>query len=198
MIKDIQQVIQNLLDFYNFQDKTIISVGAGGGQFIEYARFAKHVFAIDNDKKALNKLKENLSIKGLSEKFTLIHSDFINANVKGDVVLFEFCLHEMEQAQKMIEYAKKLAKNIIIADHGVKSEWAYIADEKEKAIASWSYVLNNPIQKIITYKAEQYYDDYNQLYEKVKIQGVNSIERIKKFEKSKSFIIPMEYTFALV
>ncbi|WP_321282362.1 methyltransferase domain-containing protein [Marinifilum fragile] len=198
MVKDIQQIIQNLLNFYDFQNKTVVSVGAGGGQFIEYARGARHVIAIDNDKNALNKLKENLSMNGLSEKFTLIHSDFKNTKVKGDVVLFEFCLHEMNEPQEMLEYAQKIANDIVIADHGVNSAWAYIADEKEKAENSWGQVLKNPIQKLITHEAEQYYEDYNELYLKVKVQGENSIERIKKFKMCKRFVIPMEYTFALL
>lgn len=198
MVKDIQQLIQNLLNFYDFRNKTIISVGAGGGQFIAYAQVAKHVIAIDNDIDALNKLKANLSENGLSEKFTLIHSDFSNTEVKGDVVLFEFCLHEMENPQKMIEYAQGIAKDIVIADHGIHSDWAYIADEEEKAKNSWAHVSNNPIQKIITHKAEQYFEDYNELSEKVSVQGENSIKRICKFKTSKSFVIPMEYTFALL
>ncbi|RXQ95707.1 class I SAM-dependent methyltransferase [Ancylomarina salipaludis] len=198
MVKDIQQIIQNLLNFYDFQNKTVVSVGAGGGQFIAYAQVARHVIAIDNDKNALNKLEENLSMNGLSEKFTLIHSDFGNTKVKGDLVLFEFCLHEMNEPQKMLEHAQKIAKDIVIADHGLNSDWAYIADEKEKAENTWAHVLKNPTQKLMTHKAEQYYEDYEELYEKVKIQGENSIERIKKFKKCKQFVIPMEYTFALL
>ena len=198
MVKNIQQVIDNLLNFYDFQNKTIVSVGMGGGQFLAYSKVAEHVIAIDNDLNALNELEEKLVQNKLSEKFTLIHSDFKDVKLKGDVVLFEFCLHEMNEAQKMLEYAKNMAEDIVVVDHGTNSEWAYVADEKEKAENSWLQVLNNSVQKITTYQAEQFFEDYSELFEKVKIQGKNSIERIEKYKQSRQFIIPMEYTFALL
>jgi len=198
MIKDISEIINNLLSFYDFSNKTIVSVGAGGGQFISYAKVAHHVIAIDNDKAALDRLNENISNSGLTEKFTLIHSNFSDVNVEGDVVLFEFCLHEMENPQLMLQHAKAVANNVIIADHGVNSQWAFIADETAKAENSWAQVLNNHIQKIVTHKAEQYFSSYNQLYEKVKVQGMNSIDRIGKFKECSNIVIPMEYTFALI
>ncbi|WP_282126770.1 class I SAM-dependent methyltransferase [Marinifilum flexuosum] len=198
MVKDIQQIIENLLNFYDFRNKVIISVGAGGGQFIAYAQVAKHVIAIDNDKNALKQLEENLLKKGLSDKFTLIHSNFSNLRVKGDVVLFEFCLHEMNEPKNMLQHARSIGKDIVIADHGLNSEWAYIADETKKAQNSWGKVLEDSIHKLITHKAEQYFEDYEHLYEKVKVQGENSICRIEKFKGCKEFIIPMEYTFALL
>ena len=198
MIKDISQIINNLLSFYDFKNKTIVSVGAGGGQFIWYAKVAKHVIAIDNNKAALDRLKENISINGLTDKFTLIHSNFSQTNVKGDVVLFEFCLHEMDNPQRMLQLAKKVANQVVIADHGVNSQWAFIADETTKAENSWAQVLKNRTQKLVTHKAEQYFQNYNQLYEKVKVQGQNSIDRISEFKECSDIVIPMEYTFALI
>lgn len=198
MVKDINQIIQNLLSFYDFRGKTIVSVGAGGGQFIAYARLAKNVIAIDNDQRALDKLRENIFMLGLSDKFTLIHSDFSKAKVKGDVVLFEFCLHEMSEPEKMIEYAKGIANDVVIADHGINSEWAYIGDEKEKAEYSWADVKKFTIEKRVTHEAEQYFEDYNELFEKVKVQGDNSIGRISKYEDCLCITIPMSYTFVLL
>ena len=198
MVKDFQQIIQNLLTFYDFKNKIVVSVGAGGGQFIAYAKTAKHVIAIDNDASALHQLRENIIKNQLSEKFTLIHSDFSDVNVKGDVVLFEFCLHEMSNPQEKLEYGKKIAKDVIIADHGTNSKWAFIANETEKAENSWKYVLRNEIQKIRTYKASQYFKNYDELYEKIKVQGQNSIERIEKYKTDEDIEIPMEYTFAFM
>ncbi len=198
MIKNIQQIIQDLLEFYDFKDKTVISVGAGGGQFIAYARVAKHVVAIDNDAYALEKLRENIFKHKLSEKFTLIHSNFSDITIKGDVVLFEFCLHEMNNLQAMLECGKRAAKDIVIADHGVDSRWAYVADETEKAKNSWNYIWKNKIQKSITYKTSQYFENYSELYEKIKNQGINSIKRIEKYKECSKIEIPMEYTFAFI
>ena len=105
MATDIKRLINNLLEFYDFENKAILSVGAGGGQLIEYGRHAKHVTAIDNDKAALDKLKQNLIASGLDDKFTLVHSDFYAADFKADLLLFEFCLHEMEDPEAAIRRA---------------------------------------------------------------------------------------------
>jgi len=53
MATDIKKVIEDLLGFYDFDDKVVISVGAGGGQLIEYGRKAKRVIALDNDAEAI-------------------------------------------------------------------------------------------------------------------------------------------------
>src|SRR5512145_1567490 len=123
MATDIKTIITNLLSFYNFKDQTIISVGAGGGQFIEYARSAQKVYAVDNDKEALNRLHDNLLKANLKDKFTLIHNEFEKINLKGDVVLFEFCLHEMEDAEASIKWALTMAPSVVISDHSPNSEW---------------------------------------------------------------------------
>ena len=41
MATDLHLMIKNLLSFYDFAGRVIISVGAGGGQFIEYGLVAK-------------------------------------------------------------------------------------------------------------------------------------------------------------
>lgn len=45
MATDINQIIDNLLNFYDFKNQTVISVGAGGGQFFEYGYIPKHVIS---------------------------------------------------------------------------------------------------------------------------------------------------------
>lgn len=198
MVKDIQKIIDNLLAFYDFKDKTIISVGAGGGQFVAYGYVAKKVIAIDNDKEALNRLKSALQKKNLLDKFTLIHSDFNQAKVTGDVVLFEFCLHEMKNPQQMIHHAHQLAKDIVVIDHGLQSQWAYIANENSKASQSWKEITQNTLLKQKTYKTEQLFDNYKQLYQKIQVQGPISIARISKFPKETPLSIPMEYTIVQI
>ncbi|MFA8449370.1 MAG: class I SAM-dependent methyltransferase [Bacteroidales bacterium] len=198
MVKDINKIIQNLLDFYDFKDKKILSIGAGGGQFIAYGKSAKHVIAIDNDLKALDRLKDSVHRLGLNDKFTLVHSDFKDVNYKVDVVLFEFCLHEMENHSLLLNLAFNMGQDIIIADHSVDSEWAFIADEIDKAEKSWNAVHGFKVKKEQCFKSEQFFEDYEELFNKVKAQGENSIKRIEKYNKQKSIIIPMGYKFALL
>ena len=198
MAADTKKIIENLLEFFDFNNQTIISVGAGGGQFIEYGHNSKEVIAIDNDKKALSQLENNLQKSRLLDKFTLINSDFYLLNRKGDVVMFEFCLHEMKDPEAAIHHALTMAPNILINDHWPSSEWAYIADEKEKVINSWKASKRFDIKKIQQYDTVQFFHDYDELFQKVKVQGENSINRISQYKDKKDFTIPMSYGFALI
>lgn len=198
MATDVMQIVENLLRFYDFNNKTIVSVGAGGGQFVEYGRTAKAVIAIDNDSHALDMLKVILEKKGLSGKFDLINGDFCMVDEKGDVVLFEFCLHEMENPTEALLHAQKLAASILITDHWPSSEWAFIVDEKEKAEKSWAAIHQLNPKKVECFNAFQFFNDYDELYLKVKVQGDKTIERIEKYRGTENIVIPMSYGFALL
>ncbi|WP_320053305.1 methyltransferase domain-containing protein [uncultured Acetobacteroides sp.] len=198
MATDTKQIVANLLSFYDFTDKTIVSVGAGGGQFIEYGRSAKKVYAVDNDKYALAKLEENLQKANLSDKFTLIHSEFEDITQTADIVLFEFCLHEMKDARAAISHALTLSSNILVSDHYPTSEWAYIVDEREKATASWNAIDTFSPRKVEQHDTVQSFADYEELYQKVKGQGEATIQRIEKYQDQTNLQIPMSYVFAMI
>lgn len=198
MVTDIKKIIKNLFEFYDFNDQTIISVGAGGGQFIEYGHPSKQVIAIDNDKEALKALENSILKSKLINKFTLINSDFEVVDKKGDVVMFEFCLHEMKNPKAAINHALTMAPNILVNDHWPDSEWAYIIDEKEKVIKSWEALKKFNLKKIQRYDTVQFFHDYEELYQKVKVQGENTINRISQYMDKKDFTIPMSYGFALI
>ena len=192
------QIINNLLELYSLTDKTVISIGAGGGQLIEYGRNTAKVYAIDNDETAIQKLSDNLIKSGLADKFTLIHSDFYLTDLKGDVVLFEFCLHEMSDPKLAIRHAQTMAPDILIIDHLPDTDWAYIIDEKEKIEKSWSALESFNVRKSMRCDAFQHFTDYNEIYQKVYVQGENSINRIQGFKEKKHFTIPMSYGIALI
>ena len=198
MATDTKKIIENLLEFFDFNNQTIISVGAGGGQFIEYGRVSKQVIAVDNDKEALSRLENSLQKSQLLHKFALINSDFYLFNRKGDVVMFEFCLHEMKDPEAAINHALTMAPIILINDHWPSSEWAYIVDEKEKVINSWKALKRFDLKKIQQYDTVQFFHDYDELFQKVKVQGENSINRISQYKDKKDFTIPMSYGFALI
>jgi predicted RNA methylase len=198
MAADIKKMIENLLGFHRFDGRTIISVGAGGGQFIEYGRNSKQVIAVDNDADALKKLEAAVQKLNLDDRFTLIHSDFYDLNSKGDVVLFEFCLHEMRDAKAAIDYALTLAGNVVVTDHWPNSEWAYIVDEREKVITSWDAINRFELKKVQRFDSFQFFHDYEELFQKVKVQGDNSVSRIDQYKGKVNFTIPMSYGFALI
>jgi predicted RNA methylase len=198
MATDVKTIVANLLSFYDFENQTIISVGAGGGQFIEYARTAYKVYAVDNDIEALNNLSVSLEKANLSDKYTLIHADFEQTNLKGDVVLFEFCLHEMKNAEAAIKRALTMAPVVLISDHLPNSEWAFIVDEDLKVANSWNAIANFNLRKCEMCDATQYFSDYEELYQKVKGQGEEAVKRISKFVNQTCIEIPMSYGFVLI
>jgi len=196
MATDVKKILNNLLSFYDFTNKTIITVGAGGGQFIEYGRNANNVIAIDNDEVALAKLHDNVVKAGLIEKFTLIHSDFESLTLTADVVLFEFCLHEMQSAFTAVSHAKRMANDIIISDHYLESDWAYIVSEEDKVFKSWNEIQPIPFRKLEIFDALQVFTNYEELFQKVHTQGEQTIQRIELYKTQKDFSIPMKYAFA--
>lgn len=198
MATDINKITKNLLEFHNFNGQTVISIGAGGGQLIGYGHACKRVIAIDNNQEAIEMLENRLRSTGLSGKFELINADFLKVSNKGDVVLFEFCLHEMDDPSAAIEHALSISQSIIVADHWPSSEWAYIVDEDEKVKRSWDAVTKRNPKKIQKFDSVQLFNDYQELYQKVKIQGERTIERIKPYIDKKDFSIPMSYGFALI
>lgn len=198
MVTDINKIIENLLSFYDFKDRTVISVGAGGGQLIDYGHLAGQICAIDNDATALDSLKKQIEKEGLESKYILICEDFYRASLKADVVFFEFCLHEMRDATAALKHAQSMAPEILIFDHFPGSQWAYITSEDEKVIASWNAVASFSLLKKRTYYAVQRFKNYEELYQKVKIQGKQSLDRIQKFKFRTDFEIPMSYGLALL
>jgi tRNA A58 N-methylase Trm61 len=198
MVKDIKSVIANLLAFYDFRDKTIISVGAGGGQFIEYGRAAGKIIAVDNDPSAMEKLRDSLKLSGLEHKFTIVLEDFGRTALRGDAVLFEFCLHEMKEPEAAIKHAKALAPDVIVLDHWPGSEWSYMTAEEAKVAASWQALMHFAMKKEQKHDIVHAFKDYQELYEKVKGQGETSIARIAKYKGRTDIIIPMSYGLALI
>ena len=198
MATDIQKIIENLLGVYDFSRRTMIVVGGGGGQFIEYGRSARHILAVDNDAEAIRKLGENLKKAGLEDKFTPILGDFFGVCLKGDGVLFEFCLHEMSNPKAAVQHARTMASDVIIIDHWPGSEWSYYTAEDEKVAGSWASLESFVFKKKQKYDAVHRFRDYDELCQKVKDQGEVSLARIEKFRSQKDICIPISYGIAVI
>ncbi len=198
MATDYKKLVLNLLGFYDFKNKTIISVGAGGGQLLEYGRTARKVLALDSDPQALEKLRENLKIAGLEDKFSPILGDFFEVDLKADVLLFEFCLHEMIDPGAAVERGRGMAPAVVVFDHWPGSEWAYIAAEENKVAASWAALGRFPVKKKEMHEAVQFFNDYEELFQRVKGQGETSVARIAGYKGQTGIRIPMSYGLALI
>jgi len=195
---DVQKIIENLLSAYDSNGRIVIAVGGGGGQFIEYGRSARQVLALDNDAEAIRKLRESLKKAGLEDRFTPILGDFFEARLKGDGVLFEFCLHEMPDPKAAIRHARTMAPDVIILDHWPGSEWSFYTAEAEKVAGSWTALESFSFRKKQKYDTVHFFRDYDELYQKLKDQGDLSLARIEKFRFQKSFSIPVSYGIAVI
>lgn len=200
MAADYELMIRNLLEFYDFTDKSLIGIGVGGGQFIGCCRTAKNIFAIDQDALALEQLRRSAEKNDLTDKFEFIRGDFLSMNLpfKGDVVFFEFCLHEMADPFSALKRAGELAGDVVIFDHGVDSEWAYYVVEEEKVRNSWKAVQRFNQTKHRAYNDKQRFKNYEELYAKVNSQGETAVRRIEKFRDKTDITIPFTYELALL
>ncbi len=198
MATDIASIIQNLRGFYPFPGKQIVYVGAGGGQFIEFCRGTRRVIAIDNSADALAQLRKAVEAKKMGHLFEFIEDDFLDAAARGDVVLFEFCLHEMPDASKAIAHARSLAPDVVVIDHVPDSEWAFYVVEEEKASWSMAAMASAGIRSQMLFHTEQRFNSYDELVAKVLPQGPVAIERCGRFRQDRSIIIPLMYGITLL
>jgi len=193
-----RRLVSNLLEFFDFSGRTVVSVGAGGGQLIEYGRPAAKVTAVDKDREALDALRERLAMSGLSDKFELVRSDFLEFRGRADAVLFEFCLHEMPDPSAALAHARSLAPAVVVMDHWPGSDWAFMVAEEDKAVAAWAAVLAAGPARTLSFEAEQSFDGYETLWQKVHVQGPKALRRIERYKGSTGITIPMSYGFALL
>jgi hypothetical protein len=198
MATDINAVLENLMSFYDFSKKSVVHVGAGGGQFIGYAPVARSVIAVDSDSTAVDHLKAAIEQMKMQNLFTVIHGDFLSISNQADVVFFEFCLHEMTQPEQVLIYAKTLAPEILVLDHLPDSQWAWYTCETEKAERSWAALRSMPIVRMANFKALQLFDDHAQLQERIKPLGPPAIDRASVLVGQQNIEIKMTYAAALV
>jgi ubiquinone/menaquinone biosynthesis C-methylase UbiE len=195
---ETRQIVLNLLAFYDFTGKTVVAVGAGGGQLAEYARPVRQVIAVDRDANALARLAARLPECGLADKFRLVAGDLLDVSPCGDVVMFEFCLHEMADPDRALAHARRLAPDVLVIDHAPGSLWSWHAAEDGMVEAGWKAVERRVIRRERTVDAWQRFADYAELEAKLAMQGPSSVERIESHRGQTGIAIPMPYRLALL
>ena len=198
MATDIDKILTNLLSFYDFSKKKMISVGAGGGQLVGYAKVAGSVVAVDYDSQALDNLRKRVETLDLSNKFSFVRSEFLDFTVKGNVLLFEFCLHEMPDPRKALAHAKTLATDVVVFDHYRKSEWAVYTNETKIIESAWSAIEEVKPKRVNRYNAVQKFETYEELFLKLKPLGEKVLKGIEKFKDEKNILMQMPYSAALL
>ena len=198
MATDIDAIVNNLSSFFDMKGKSVIHVGAGGGQFINYAFNVRRVVAVDPDPTAILLLKDAIQRSGLEDRFKVVQGEFSSLSTRADVVLFEFCLHEMDNPAEALRHAQSLAPEILILDHIPESPWAWYACDEKKAARSWAAVRELCVVREASFKATQYFPTYQQLLLKIGVLGEEAIARIQEFSEQEDIRIRMEYAMALL
>ncbi len=198
MATEIQQVVHNITAFYDFAGKTVVCVGAGGGQLVELARPAGRVIAIDKDATALARLASRLFECGLTDKFTILEGELLGLRPHGDVVVFEFCLHEMADPDRALVHPGSLAPDVLVFDHAPGSLWEWYAAENEQVETAWKAVERRAIRRQQNFEAVQRFPDYAALEARFASQSPENLKRISRLHGQRDLAIPMPYRLALL
>jgi hypothetical protein len=195
---DIGLIVANLTAFYDFKDKVVVHVGAGGGQLVGYAPLARRVLAVDKDPVAVRRLEERIAAQGLDGRVLVVIGDFLGLELAGDVVLLEFCLHEMREPGAVIERARAIAPDVVVIDHLPESSWSFYADETEQMARAWDAVASARVRRGERCEARQRFDTYHELKERLSAQGQESRRRIERFRHQAPVEVSMPYGIALL
>jgi hypothetical protein len=195
---DYAKLSENLSSFYNFTDKVVLFIGAGGRQLLDPATRTKKLIAIDRDAQALQPLKSKIMAQGLKDLVEVIGGSFEEITANGDTIYFEFCLHEMDDPEKALLHGKSLAADIIVYDHSSGSEWIYYGAEDDKVARSTAAMHRFGIRRGQTFEAEQRFTSFAELLAKMSPQGPLAIERIQRFAGAADIVIPMSYELNLL
>jgi hypothetical protein len=195
---DYARLTRNLLQFYDFTNKVVLFVGAGGRQLLDSSAGAKKLIAIDQDVEALRELAANVAAKGMQNSVEVVSRKFEDVALSGDVVYFEFCLHEMADPHKTLIHARNMAPDIVVFDHSPGSEWIFYGAEEDKVERSADVMERFGVQRWERFHTEQRFADFSELLAKVGPQGPTAIQRAQRFAGATNIVIPMDYELNLL
>lgn len=198
MAADIHAIIRDLESFYDFTGKTVIHVGAGGGQLVAYAHRARSVYAVDPDPAAVARLETALRAADLAERFQVVSGRFEEVTATADVVFFEFCLHEIDDPAAALAHARTLAPEAVVIDHAPDSPWVWLMDEGGKLTRSWRAVAQTTVSRQAVFTGIQRFQFFQELQAKLESLGEPTLTRIQEYRDRRDFTIGMDYRTALI
>lgn len=198
MAVDLRELTENLIRFYDFKGKIVLYVGAGGRQLLNPSVGTKKLIAIDQDVESLKELRANIAASAWQKSVEIVASSFEDVTLSGDVVYFEFCLHEMNDPRKSLSHARTLAPDIVVYDHSPDSKWIFYGAEEDKVRSSADAMGRFGIQRRKAFHAEQRFRDYAELLVRLAGQGEVAIQRAQRFAGATNIVIPMDYEVVLL
>lgn len=198
MAADLKAILEDLGACYDFVGKSVIHVGAGGGQLVASVARARAVLGVDPDAAALAQLEVKVREAGLAGRYRTAQTDLLSVTERADVVYLEFCLHEIVDAFTALQHARTLAPDVLVADHAPGSPWSWYLCEAEKVMRGWSAAGRFPLALDRSFTGLQRFADHAELTAKVAVMGECSLRRVEEFRERRDFTIPMPYRVALL
>jgi hypothetical protein len=161
---DDEELTGNLRRFYDFTDKTVLFVGERGRQFRDPSFKTKRLIAIDRNVEALGELKKKIGARGAQGSLGVLGADCKEeVTLSGDMVYFEFCLHETVDPQETLAHARALAPDVVVFDHSPGSDWSFYLAEEERVRRSAEAMKRFGIRRRETFHVQQHSKDYVEL-----------------------------------
>jgi hypothetical protein len=195
---DRPQLTANLHGFYDFEGKVVLCVGAGSGQLLDKNIRMAAILLIDRDVQALAKIDTRSLMNDRQGPVRSILADFKDVNIPGDVVYFEFCLHEMDDPQEAIDHALTLAPDVVVFEHSPSSDWVFFSAEEKKVRRSAEALARFNIKRHLSVHAEQTFKDHVELVAKLRSEGELAIQRAARFAGATNIVIPMKCDLTLL
>jgi len=177
MAADMEAIKARAAAFYDFAGKTVLHVGAGGGQLVDAARGAARITAIDVDEAAVRRLADAARAKGLDDRLEARVADFMSWDETADVVLLEFCLHEMPDPAAALRKARSLAPDVVVIDHDAGSPWAAFTGEAEKVASGGAALDAARPRRSETAVVPQAFASREELEKKIAVLGAAALAR---------------------
>ena len=198
MAADYEQMARNIRQFYSFSGKTVLGVGVGGGPLTDLVLESRKLIVIEKDPAPIRNWEAKIAADKLQAQVEIIHADFCKTSARGDVVYFEFCLHEMNDPRRALQHALALAPEVLVFDHLPDSEWAFHAAEEDKVRSSTNALAEFTCARHQAFHTEQRFAEYQQLVDKVSCQGTVALQRAERYRDRTDIAIPMTYGLTLL
>ena len=198
MVVDRSELTANLTRFYGFKGKSALCVGAGGGLLLEPASGVARVVAIDHDAKSLRKFRTESRTKWAGIPIQFVPRKFETVNLRGDVVYFEFCMHQMDDPGAALEHARSLATDIVVIDHLPGSKWVYYWAGEDMVLRSTKALESFGVRRRQKFIAEQRFEDWKALAARLSGEGAESRRRVLELEGTKDVRMRMDYGLYLL
>lgn len=176
----------------------MLFVGAGGRQLLDASAGAKKLIAIDQDVESLRELAAKVSANGIEDSVQVVGRKFEDVARSGDIVYFEFCLHEVADPYRALLHAKNMAPDILVFDHSPGSEWIFCGAEEDKVERSAGVMESFGVRRRERFHTEQRFADFAELLAKVSRQGPTAVQRAQRFAGATNIVIPMAYELNLL